>query len=120
MLAQWIGEVVGQMHQHGITKKTLAEEVGWNPKYLSQVLHGRVNPRGAEEKIRAALNRLIPQKPTATNPTLALIVERKNLVVTCTADLDTVVNALKSGEWIVTDGERTGGGRYLLSLGRVC
>jgi DNA transposition AAA+ family ATPase len=50
------------MHLSGITAKHLAAEVGWNPKYLSQVLNSRVNPKGAEEKLKAALNRIIERK----------------------------------------------------------
>lgn len=59
MIAQWAADVVGEMHLHKITGKRLAEEIGWNPKYLSQVLNGHENPRGAEEKVRNALNVII-------------------------------------------------------------
>ena len=59
MPAQWTAEIIGQMHLYGITGKQLAAAVGWNPKYLSQVLNGRVNPKGAEEKLRNALESLI-------------------------------------------------------------
>lgn len=59
MPAQWTAEIIGQMHLYGITGKNLAAAVGWNPKYLSQVLNGRVNPKGAEEKLRNALESLI-------------------------------------------------------------
>lgn len=59
MIAQWTGDVIGKMHTYGITAKQLAAEIGWNEKYLSQVLNCRVNPKGAEEKVRAALDRLI-------------------------------------------------------------
>lgn len=58
MPAQWTAEIIGEMHLSNITAKRLAEEVGWNPKYLSQVLNGRVTPKGAEEKLREALERL--------------------------------------------------------------
>lgn len=59
MPAQWTGEIVGKMHLHGITVKQLAEAVGWNPKYLSQVLHSDEPPAKAKQKISDALNRLI-------------------------------------------------------------
>lgn len=58
MPAQWTAEIIGEMHLKGITAKRLAKLVGWHPKYLSAVLNGRVNPAGAEEKIRAALDTL--------------------------------------------------------------
>jgi hypothetical protein len=33
-----------------------------NPKYLSQVLNSHVNPKGAEEKLTAALERIIARE----------------------------------------------------------
>ena len=59
MPAQWTGRLVGEMHNNGITGKMLAAEVGWNEKYLSQVLNSSDPPRKAEEKLNAALNRII-------------------------------------------------------------
>ena len=62
MPAQWTAEVIGKMHLNGITAKQLAAEVGWHDKYLSVVLNGHRNPAGAEEKLNAALERLISAK----------------------------------------------------------
>lgn len=59
MPAQWTAEIVGQMHLNGISAKTLAEAIGWHPKYLSSVLHGHKCPRDAESKVRSALNGLL-------------------------------------------------------------
>lgn len=64
MPAQWTATIIGEMHLCNITAKRLAEEVGWNPKYLSQVLNGHVAPKGAEEKLRNALERLKTAVPT--------------------------------------------------------
>lgn len=58
MPAQWTGKLLGEMHLKGVTAKQLAEEVGWNPKYLSAVLNGRRNPKNAEQELRAAFLRL--------------------------------------------------------------
>ena len=54
----WTGNLVAEMHLSGVTAKELAAEVGWNPKYLSAVLNGRREPKGAEYKLCAALLRL--------------------------------------------------------------
>lgn len=62
MPAQWTAEVIGKMHLSGITAKHLAAEVGWHDKYLSAVLNGHRNPAGAEEKLTAALERLVAAK----------------------------------------------------------
>ena len=59
MPAQWTATLIGEMHLHGIKAKQLAEEVGWHEKYLSVVLNGHRNPKDAEQKLRAALDRLI-------------------------------------------------------------
>ena len=59
MPAQWTARIIGEMHLNGITAKQLAAEVGWHDKYLSVVLNGHRNPAGAEEKLNAALERLI-------------------------------------------------------------
>lgn len=56
MPAQWTGDVIRDMHLKKVRAKRLAAEIGWNPKYLSQVLNGHENPKGAEEKVKAALN----------------------------------------------------------------
>lgn len=58
MPAQWTGELIGEMHIKGVTMKQLAAEVGWHEKYLSVVMNGHKEPKKAEEKLRAALERL--------------------------------------------------------------
>lgn len=59
MLAQWTGEVKGILHTHQINDKQLAERIGWNKKYLSAVLNCKRNPKGAEQKVKTALNEII-------------------------------------------------------------
>lgn len=62
MPAQWTGEVVGKIHNHRLTAKQLAEELGWNDKYLSQVLNSENPPKNAEQKVNDALGRIIERK----------------------------------------------------------
>ena len=45
MPAQWTGELVGKMHNAGVTGKELAAQLGKNPKYISQVLNGHYEPK---------------------------------------------------------------------------
>lgn len=58
MLAQWVGDLVGEMHIHKITKTELAQEVGVSREYISMVLNGRRTPVGIEQKLRDALSTL--------------------------------------------------------------
>lgn len=62
MPAQWTGRVIGELHNNNLTAKELAKEVGWNDKYLSQVLNSENPPKDAERKLTDALNRLIMRK----------------------------------------------------------
>ncbi len=62
MPAQWTGELIGEMHIAGVTAKQLAAEVGWHEKYLSAVINGHREPKGAAETLKAALQRLTAQR----------------------------------------------------------
>lgn len=59
MPAQWTGEFVGEVHNAGFRMKEVAAEAGLNPKYVSQILHGRYESKKAEGRLREALQRLI-------------------------------------------------------------
>ena len=54
------------MHLAGVTAKQLAAEVGWNPKYLSVVLNGHKEPKGAEQKLNDAFGRLVQKNGTTS------------------------------------------------------
>ena len=58
MPAQWTAEVIGELHLNRLTALQLAKELGWHPKYLSQVLNGHKSPDNAEAKVRTALEHL--------------------------------------------------------------
>lgn len=59
MPAKWTAKLLGEMHLAGITAKQLAAEAGWHEKYLSTVMNGHREPKGAETTLREALARLI-------------------------------------------------------------
>lgn len=62
MLAQWIADLVGQMHKHRISMKELAVHMGLSREYVSMVLNGHREPAGAEQKFTQAVNELISAK----------------------------------------------------------
>lgn len=66
MPEKWTADLIGEMHMAGITAKQLAAEAGWHEKYLSAIMNGHKNPRGAEGKLRAALCRLREQEQDST------------------------------------------------------
>lgn len=59
MPAKWTADLIGEMHLAGVTAKQLAAEVGWHDKYLSAVMNGHREPKGAEASLRAAFQRLV-------------------------------------------------------------
>ena len=59
MLAQWIGDVIGEMHKNKITASELANEIGWHAKYLSAILNGHRSPKNAEQTVKQALARIL-------------------------------------------------------------
>lgn len=62
MLAQWIADLVGQMHKFKISNKQLAERLSITPEYVSMVLNGHREPAGAKEKFEAAVERIIAER----------------------------------------------------------
>ncbi len=61
MAEKWTGDVVAILHCNHIKQKDLAEKIGWTRQYLCQVLSGKVQPAGAEEKVVAAINELLKE-----------------------------------------------------------
>lgn len=58
MPAQWTGVLIGEIHNAGLTIKQVSEEAHLHPKYVSAVLHGKVESSRAEKKLKDALARL--------------------------------------------------------------
>lgn len=66
MLAQWMEAFFGKKRAYKVKDAEIAAEVGWHPKYLSAVLNGHRSPQGAEEKLTAALDKIIERKTHGT------------------------------------------------------
>lgn len=62
MLEQWIGELVGQMHNNKISKSQLAEHMGVSREYVSMILNGHRDPAGAKSRFRNAVAEIVANK----------------------------------------------------------
>ena len=62
MPENWTAQIIANLHLNRISKKQLAEQLGYTPEYVSMVLNGHRNPNGAESEFSKALDKLIKQK----------------------------------------------------------
>ena len=58
MPADWTGEAARRMHLSRITKVELAARLHYTPEYVSMVLNGKKEPRGAETKFMDAIREI--------------------------------------------------------------
>ncbi len=61
MIEQWTSEIIGEMHQMGVTQKRLAKAMNMTPEYISMILRGRKSSPSMEPRIRKALQALREQ-----------------------------------------------------------
>ena len=54
-MENWIAEAIGMMHINKITQKDLAKHLGCTEQYISMIFNGKKTPKGAKEKITAAI-----------------------------------------------------------------
>lgn len=55
----WTGELLCKMHNNGITRAALAEEIGCSKAYITMLLNGTKTTPGAAERLNAAADKLI-------------------------------------------------------------
>ena len=62
MIAQWVCDFVGRLHQHRITITQLSNEMGVTREYLSMILNGHREPPGIEQRMNTALDSIIAKR----------------------------------------------------------
>lgn len=62
MPKDWTGDLVGLMHNKKISYTQLANQLGVTLQYVSMVLNGKRDPKGAEEKFKSAVIELVSLK----------------------------------------------------------
>lgn len=58
----WTGELLMKMHNNGIKRVQLAEELGITKAYISMILNGDRSTPKMRERMEAAVDRLIERK----------------------------------------------------------
>lgn len=58
----WTGNLIGEMHNNGITYEDVAAEMGVTKSYISMMLNSKRNPKGAQERLSAAVAVILARK----------------------------------------------------------
>ena len=59
---KWTGDLVGRMHNAGITRQELADKLGVGKAYISMILNCDRTPKNAEETLNRAFEELLAEK----------------------------------------------------------
>lgn len=62
MPEEWTGQLIGKMHNNGITYDDLATEMGVTKSYISMLLNGKRKPLGIEKRMTSALEILLKKQ----------------------------------------------------------
>ena len=62
MPEKWTGELIGKMHNHDITRKQLADELGVTKSYVTMILNGSRKTANGREKLEAAYVAVLKRK----------------------------------------------------------
>lgn len=58
----WTGNLIGKMHNKGITYDDLAEEMGVTKSYISMILNGKRKPPGIRGRMDTAVNTIVQRR----------------------------------------------------------
>lgn len=72
MPENWKARLIAKLHMNRISKKRLAEQLGYTPEYVSMVLNGHRSPNGAENEFSKALGTNYLSSRSKERPLLAL------------------------------------------------
>lgn len=62
----WTGNLIGKMHNKGITYDDLAEEMGVTKSYISMILNGKRKPPDIRARMYAAVSNIIQRRSGVT------------------------------------------------------
>lgn len=58
----WTGNLIGRMHNKGVTYDELADEMGVTKSYISMILNGRRKPPGIRKRMESSLDAVIRRR----------------------------------------------------------
>lgn len=61
MPQEWTGDLIGRMHNRGVTSKMLASRLGITKEYVSMVFRGKKNPKNAQERFEEAFKQIVSE-----------------------------------------------------------
>lgn len=62
MPEKWTGRLIGKMHNAGVSRKELAEELRVSESYISLILNGKRKPKGVRSLMGQAVTQLCLRK----------------------------------------------------------
>lgn len=62
MPEEWTGELIGRMHNEGVTRKELAMYLGITPAYLSMLLQSKRGKRGQRYILERAFEEILAER----------------------------------------------------------
>ena len=64
MNEQWTGNLVGKMHNEGVTYQEMADEMSVTKSYISMILNGSRKPKDIEKRMEDAFNSVVEKRKT--------------------------------------------------------
>lgn len=58
----WTGELIGKMHNEGVTSNDLAKHLGITPGYVSMLLRSKRGKRGQRERLEKAFEEIVEER----------------------------------------------------------
>ena len=80
----WTGNLIGKMHNKGITYDDLAEEMGVTKSYISMILNGKRKPPGIKNRMDSAVSNIIQRRNGVTVDDLLAAAECHDQAHECT------------------------------------
>lgn len=67
MKEKWTGRLIGKMHNEGITRNELADELGVRKSYISMILNCERKPPDAQQRLEAGVAAIIERRKKEAN-----------------------------------------------------